>query len=219
LKNIFTVILSQGFSKDSIFRKTLCLKLIKTISEFRLIILAIIFFSPLLWSGGDIKAQAPQKMSYQAVIRNSNNSLIVNTIVGMRVSILQGSEAGPLVYIETHTVAANGNGLVTVQIGNGTMVTGSFSAIDWADGPYFVKTETDPAGGTNYSITATKQLLSVPYALYAETSGNSSAQGAIGATGATGSIGSTGEMVIMVIQEKQVLLEKQELPVKLVLLV
>jgi hypothetical protein len=111
--------------------------------------------------------QAPQKMSYQAVIRNASNTLVANQSVGMRISILQGSSGGSAVYQETHSPVSNINGLVSIEIGAGTIVSGTFSVIDWSVGPYFVKTETDPAGGTNYTISGTTQLLSVPYALYA----------------------------------------------------
>ncbi len=114
-----------------------------------------------------IFAQAPQKMSYQAVIRNSSNALIISTPVGMQISILQGSSSGTVVYAETQTPSTNANGLVSLEIGNGTPVTGTFAGINWANGPYFIKTQTDPAGGANYSITGTSQLLSVPYALQA----------------------------------------------------
>lgn len=112
-------------------------------------------------------SQAPQKMSYQAVIRNASNTLVANQAVGMRVSILQGSPGGSAVYQETQSPVSNINGLVSIEIGAGTVVSGTFSAIDWSAGPYFVKTETDPAGGTNYTISGTTQLLSVPYALHA----------------------------------------------------
>jgi len=113
-------------------------------------------------------AQAPQKMSYQAVIRNTSNQLVVNHSVGMRISILKETATGTVVYTETHTVTSNGSGIVTVEIGAGTPVTGTFAAIDWSTGKYFVKTETDPEGGTSYSVTGTSQLLSVPYALRAD---------------------------------------------------
>jgi len=114
-------------------------------------------------------AQAPQKMSYQAVLRNANNTLVSNTPVAMRVSVLQGSASGTAVYVERHTLTTNINGLATFEIGSGTIISGSFATINWASGQYFVKTETDPAGGTNYTISGTSQLLSVPYALYAKT--------------------------------------------------
>ncbi len=113
-------------------------------------------------------AQAPQKMSYQAVLRNASNALVSNTPVAIRVSVLQGSASGTAVYVERHTVTTNVNGLATFEIGSGTLISGSFSGINWASGVYFVKTETDPAGGTNYTISGTSQLLSVPYALYAK---------------------------------------------------
>jgi hypothetical protein len=112
-----------------------------------------------------ILAQTPQKMSYQAVIRNSSDALVVNTQIGMQISILQGSSSGTVVYTETQTPTTNANGLVSIEIGGGA----GFSSIDWANGTYFIKTETDPTGGTNYTITGTSQLLSVPYALLAKT--------------------------------------------------
>jgi hypothetical protein len=118
-------------------------------------------------------AQAPSKMSYQSVIRNSNGQLISNGNVGIRITLLQGAANGSVVYAETHTKTSNANGLVSLEIGGGTVVSGSFSSINWANGPYFLKTETDPSGGANYTITGTSQLLSVPYALYAATAGNS----------------------------------------------
>ncbi|HET9057649.1 MAG TPA: hypothetical protein VFN30_12460 [Chitinophagaceae bacterium] len=112
-------------------------------------------------------AQAPQKISYQAVIRNASNALVASSPVGMKISILQGSASGTVVYAETQAPTTNVNGLVSIQIGGGTPVTGTFSSINWANGPYYIKTETDPSGGTSYSITGTSQILSVPYALYA----------------------------------------------------
>jgi hypothetical protein len=116
----------------------------------------------------NIWAQSPQKMSYQAVIRDASNTLVTNTTVGMQISILQSTSTGTAVYVETQAPTTNANGLVSIEIGAGTAVSGTFSAIDWSAGPYFIKTETDPAGGTNYTITGISQLLSVPYALYAK---------------------------------------------------
>jgi hypothetical protein len=113
-------------------------------------------------------AQSPNKMSYQAVIRNNSNALITNQAVGMRISIIQGNSSVTAVFVETHTPTTNANGLASIEIGGGLVVSGTFSTINWANGPYFVKTETDPAGGTSYSIAGTSQLLSVPYALHAK---------------------------------------------------
>ena len=117
-------------------------------------------------------AQAPEKFTYQAVVRNASNSLVANAPVGVRVSILQGSASGSAVYVETQTATTNANGLVTLSIGGGNAQQGAFADIDWANGPFFLKSETDPNGGSNYSITTTQQMLSVPYALYAKEAGN-----------------------------------------------
>lgn len=125
-------------------------------------------------------AQSPQKMSYQAVIRNSSNTLIINTNIAMQISILQGSASGTAVYVETQTPTTNANGLTSIEIGGGTVLSGNFSTINWANGPYFVKTETDPdgtTGGIYYTITGTSQLLSVPYALYAANAGTATGGG------------------------------------------
>ena len=113
------------------------------------------------------KAQSPDKMSYQAVIRDGNNQVASSTNVATRISLLKGAADGTVEYTETHTVTTNANGLLTLNIGTGTS-SDDFSSIDWSEGPYFIKTETDPSGGTNYNIIATSQLMSVPYALYAK---------------------------------------------------
>lgn len=110
-------------------------------------------------------SQVPQKMSYQAVIRDHTNALIANHAVGMKISILQGSPTGNPVYVESQNPNTNINGLVSIEVG----VQPGFDLIDWADGPYFIRTEVDPAGGSNYTIIGTSQLLSVPFALHAKT--------------------------------------------------
>ncbi len=125
-------------------------------------ILASIVVTVSLW------AQSPEKMSYQAVIRNSGDSLVRNTQIGMQISILQGAVNGTAVYVETQSPTSNANGLVSVEIGTG-ITSDDFASIDWANGPYFIKTEIDPTGGSNYTIIGTSQLLSVPYALHAKT--------------------------------------------------
>jgi hypothetical protein len=115
-----------------------------------------------------IMAQSPEQLSYQAVIRDASGKLVTSHSVGMKVSILKGNAA---VYIETHATTTNANGLVSIAIGGGAFVSGSpFQSIDWGNGTYAIKTETDPAGGTNYSaVVGTTQLLSVPFALHAKT--------------------------------------------------
>jgi hypothetical protein len=139
-------------------------------------------------------AQSPNKMSYQAVVRDASDALVTNSVIGMQVSVLQGSATGSSVYTETQTPTSNVNGLVSIEIGSGTIVSGDFSTIDWANGSYFVMTEMDPSGGTIYTITGISQLLSVPYALYSENSGSSIAgpQGPQGPAGTDGVVGATG---------------------------
>jgi len=129
-------------------------------------------------------------MSYQAVVRDANNTLIANQTVGMQISILQSTITGAVVYTEIHSVDTNINGLVSLEIGNGSS-SDDFSTIDWNSGPYFIKTETDPTGGSSYTITGTSQLMSVPYAMYAKSSG-SSLPGPEGPAGATGEMGLDG---------------------------
>jgi len=122
----------------------------------------------------NLSGQSPAKMSYQAVIRNSNNQLVVNKTIGVQVSILQYSLEGDEVFKETYNPLpqSNANGLITLEIGTGISANGSIDMIQWADGPFFLKTEIDPDGATDYSITSVTQLLSVPYALYAKTAEN-----------------------------------------------
>ena len=132
------------------------------------IILAAVLLTASVFMPQQTSAQAPEKMSYQAIIRNSSSQLVKSQAVGMQISILQGTVNGTVVYVETQTATTNANGLVTIEIGAGT-TSDDFTTIDWANGPYFIKTETDPTGETSYSITGTSQLLSVPYALHAKT--------------------------------------------------
>jgi hypothetical protein len=154
-------------------------------------------------------AQVPQQISYQSVIRDGNNKVLAASTVGIKISLLQGSATGSAVYVETHRKSTNANGLVSLEIGTGTVLSGSFASINWANGPYLIKTETDPTGGTNYGIAGIAPLNSVPYALYAANgtpgpkgdkgdtgaTGLQGIQGAPGATGATGVAGADGKTV------------------------
>ena len=116
-----------------------------------------------------ILAQSPKQISYQAVIRDANNELLQNKALGVQISILKNSIEGDAIYIETHTIVTNDNGLLTLSIGSGAMVSGDFQELDWTNGSHFIKIDVDPNGGTSYNITHTSQLLSVPYALHANT--------------------------------------------------
>ena len=113
--------------------------------------------------------QAPEKMNFQAVIRDSTNKLVRNQLVSLKISVLQGSENGSVVYSEVHSGKTNENGVITLIIGNGTIDSGVYDNIDLSNGPYFFKREIDPKGGTRYLISGMSQLLSVPYGIYANT--------------------------------------------------
>ncbi len=117
----------------------------------------------------ELVAQTPNLISYQAVIRNSSNVVIANKQVGMKISILKGGVMGTPVFIELHSPTTNSNGLVSIEIGNGTNIQGSISQIDWWNDVYFLQTDIDPTGGVNYSITGTSQFLTIPYAFHSKT--------------------------------------------------
>ncbi|MBU6158274.1 MAG: hypothetical protein KGP35_04495, partial [Bacteroidetes bacterium] len=122
-------------------------------------------------------AQAPQRLSYQAIVRNANNVLVTNAPIRMRISILQGSITGTAVYTELHSTTTNASGVAFIEVGGGTSPVGSFAAINWGQGPYFLRSETDPNNGTNYTIVGTTQLLSVPYALQSNRSDSAARAG------------------------------------------
>jgi len=129
----------------------------KIITTFTLIFIALLTF-----------AQSPQMFNYQAVVRDNNGDPIADAGVKFQISILQGSESGSAVYTETHEVTANGQGLVTLKIGDGT-TTDDFTTIDWGGDSYFIEVELDPEGGDSFESFGTSQLLSVPYAMHATT--------------------------------------------------
>ena len=133
----------------------------------------------ILFVSVSIFGQATQNIGYQAVVRNAANQLVQNQNVKVKVSLMIGATGEPF-YIETHTAQTNNNGLFNIQIGGGTAESGNYTnAIYWAGGNHFVKTEIDPLGGSNYSITSTTQLLSVPYANYSNTTGYAFAAGGL----------------------------------------
>ena len=117
-----------------------------------------------------LQAQAPQGFNYQATVRNSSGDLIVNTNVYFKFNVIQGSQTAVPIFTETHYVPTDDLGQVNLVIGQGTANTGTFSALDWSLGSYYLGIELDT--GSGYVAMGTTQLLSVPYALYAENSGN-----------------------------------------------
>lgn len=133
---------------------------------FTLILMALL-------SGTVFSQDAPWIMSYQAIVRNSSNQLLQNTQVGVRISILGGIPNGDTLYAETHTSTTNINGLLELGIGAGAQVFGWFpyEFIPWGSGPYYIKTEIDPQGGSNYTISSTSKMMSVPHSNFAHWSG------------------------------------------------
>ena len=119
-----------------------------------------------------LQAQAPQGFNYQATVRNSSGDLIVNTNVYFKFNVMQGSQTAVPIFTETHYVPTDDLGQVNLVIGQGTANTGIFSELDWSLGSYYLGIELDTGNG--YVAMGTTQLLSVPYALYAENSGNAS---------------------------------------------
>lgn len=130
-------------------------------------------------------AQAPQAFQYQAVIRDAAGNLLENQAVGIKLSLLQGSVTSPAVYVETHMVTTNLQGLVSLKVGRGTVVSGSFSNLKWGTYHYYLRIAVDITGGTSYQVIGNTELLSVPYALYAA-DGNPGPQGPQGPAGPSG---------------------------------
>ncbi|MFN8208821.1 MAG: tail fiber domain-containing protein [Bacteroidales bacterium] len=110
-------------------------------------------------------AQVPQALKYQSVIRDASGNPIINQLVSLRLSVLQKTESGPSVYSELINKMSSPEGLLQAEVGLGDPI--SFKSIDWADGPYYMKVELDPAGGTSYQLAGISQIMSVPYAFMA----------------------------------------------------
>jgi hypothetical protein len=124
-----------------------------------------------LFSLNKVNAQAPDKINYQGVARSSTGQPIKDQMIKLRLSIINGSVSGTIVYSETHKATTNAFGLYNVQIGTGTIVSGTMDDIIWANGEKYLKVEIDPNGGTDFIELGTTQLISVPYALRAEDAG------------------------------------------------
>jgi hypothetical protein len=141
-------------------------------------------------------AQSPLKFNYQGIARDASGNAIASQNIGLKISIIDGTMAGPVVYAETFTPTTNAYGLFVVAIGTGAVVSGSMASINWGVGGKFIKIEMDPAGGVSYTNLGTTELLSVPYALYAASGvgspGPTGPQGPAGAPGATGPAGPQG---------------------------
>ena len=153
----------------------------------------VFFFSILVgvFSIATLYAQSPEGMNYQAVVRDASGLPIANQTIGMRATIL-AQPSTTVVFQETHTVSTNQLGLINLVIGGGNISQGSLSSINWGTGTYWLQTETDITGGTTYSLLGSQQLMTVPYAFYAESSGDGGQIGPTGPTGPSGAAGADG---------------------------
>ncbi|MDA9666427.1 DUF5011 domain-containing protein [bacterium] len=131
---------------------------------------SILFSILFLFTDYQSVAQSPESMNYQAVIRDGSGNVLVSQAVGLRIKILLGSSSGSSVYEETFVPTTNAYGSIAIQIGTGTVVSGTFNSIDWGANSHFVETAVDISGGTNYTVISTTQLMSVPYAMHAKSS-------------------------------------------------
>lgn len=137
-------------------------------------------------------SQSPQLINYQAVARDNGGNILSNQSIGILIEVRQALPTGTVVYSETHNPTTNSFGLFNMAIGGGTPQVGTLAAIDWSAGPYYTEISMDANGGTNYQSLGVSQMLSVPYALYAETSGTPGVTGPTGADGSDGVTGPTG---------------------------
>lgn len=137
-------------------------------------------------------AQAPQKFNYQGVARNNTGAALANQSLGLRISILDGSSSGTVVYSESQSATTNAYGLYAISVGSGTPITGTMAAVNWGTGDKYMKVEIDPAGGTSYTNLGATQLLSVPFALHAANGGVAGPAGPQGPVGPAGPVGATG---------------------------
>lgn len=129
-------------------------------------------FVVLFCAAAMLRAQVPDAVNYQAIARDANGAALVSQTIGLRVSILQGSQFGPVEYTETHSVGTNQFGLFSIKIGRGLPVTGTFAGVQWENADQWLQVEMDPNGGSSYFLMGTSELLSVPYAIYAEKAGS-----------------------------------------------
>jgi hypothetical protein len=155
-----------------------------------IIIAFVVFASSMLL------AQTPEGINYQAVIRKTNGALVANTTIAIRIQIKQNSATGTVVYAERQSVITSAYGLVNFVIGQGTVLSGTFSAINWSTGNYWVSLAVDFVNGTNYLDYGSQRLMSAPYALYAKTAGVQLNQWRYGATAPAAALGNIGDFYL-----------------------
>ena len=160
------------------------------------ILSAILMAFCCLFLGTKAYAQAPDGINYQAVIRNFSNTLVANTTIAIRIQIKQTSASGTIVFQERHSVTTSAQDVVNLVIGQGTLLGGNFSTINWATGPYFVSLGVNFTNGSTYLDYGSQQLMSVPYALYAKNSGNQLNQWRYGNSLPAAALGALGDFYL-----------------------
>ncbi|MBL0018415.1 MAG: hypothetical protein IPP17_18745 [Bacteroidetes bacterium] len=129
-----------------------------------ILLLAVLLLTTIAtWAQG-----VPQALNYQAVARDAAGTILANQAIRLKINILQGGAFGPVQYSETHSATTNQFGLFALKVGRGTPVTGTFSNVPWTQADQWLQVEMDPNGGNNFFLMGSSELISVPYALYAE---------------------------------------------------
>jgi uncharacterized protein (TIGR02145 family) len=127
----------------------------------------LFFISVFLLSSFSVFSQGPSKINFQAILRNTSGEIVSDKAVSLRMSIIRGTINGNSLYVETHAKTTDVSGLINIQLGTGTVISGIFGDIEWGSGSHFIQLEVDFNGGSNYVVIGTQELISVPYALYA----------------------------------------------------
>lgn len=145
-------------------------------------LLCAVLFISTVFGAMNSMAQAPYQFNFQAVARNLAGNPIGNEPVDFRIGIVADSPEGAVVYQEIHNVTTNQFGLANIAVGTGQSATGQLSTVDWANGPYFIRIELDIDQSGVFVLSGEAPLLSVPYALYALSSGSSGSGSVFGAS-------------------------------------
>lgn len=168
----------------------------KNTSTLKYIFGALLMAFCCLFMSTGANAQAPDGINYQAVIRNLSGTLVANSTIAIRIQVKQTSASGTIVFQERHSVTTSAQGVVNLVIGQGTLLGGNFSTINWANGPYYASLGVSFTNGTNYLDYGSQQLMSVPYALYAKNAGNQLNQWRYGNTSPVAALGTLGDFYL-----------------------
>lgn len=141
--------------------------------QFAVSLIFLVLFLPIIL----LAQNAPQKFNYQAVARGADGMVLADKQVALRIAILSGENLDRPVYAEEHNVMTNKLGLFNIAIGSGEVLDGHFSTIDWGSAAHYLSLQMDMDQTGNFQDVGLSQLLSVPYALYAEKSGIASSTG------------------------------------------